>query len=151
VTVGTVIVAIDGSEMALHAAQEGLAVLQPGHVVIATVMEPADPSLVMGTGFAGGVMTDQEYRELEGALTEGADAHLSAAADALRLTDAELLVVSGEPGEALLELARDRKASAIVIGSRGRSGIKRALLGSVSDYVIRNAPCPVVVTRPPDD
>jgi nucleotide-binding universal stress UspA family protein len=34
------------------------------------------------------------------------------------------------------------------MGSRGRGGIKRALLGSVSDYVVRNARCPVVVTGP---
>jgi nucleotide-binding universal stress UspA family protein len=34
------------------------------------------------------------------------------------------------------------------MGSRGRGGIKRALLGSVSDHVVRNAPCPVVIARP---
>ena len=45
------------------------------------------------------------------------------------------------------KIARDESATAIVIGSRGRGGIKKALLGSVSDYVVRNAPCPVVVTR----
>jgi nucleotide-binding universal stress UspA family protein len=38
-------------------------------------------------------------------------------------------------------------AVAIVVGSRGRGGLKRAFLGSVSDYVVRNAPCSVVVTR----
>jgi nucleotide-binding universal stress UspA family protein len=38
----------------------------------------------------------------------------------------------------------------VVVGSRGRGGIRRALLGSVSDYVVRNAPCSVVVTRSPD-
>jgi nucleotide-binding universal stress UspA family protein len=37
-------------------------------------------------------------------------------------------------------------ARAVVLGTRGRGGIARALLGSVSDYVVRNAPCPVVVT-----
>jgi nucleotide-binding universal stress UspA family protein len=34
------------------------------------------------------------------------------------------------------------------MGSRGRGGIKRALLGSVSDFVVRNASCPVVITGP---
>ena len=37
-------------------------------------------------------------------------------------------------------------AAAIVLGTRGRGGFKRALLGSVSDYVVRNAPCSVLVT-----
>jgi nucleotide-binding universal stress UspA family protein len=45
------------------------------------------------------------------------------------------------------ELAQEVHAEAIVVGSRGRGGIKRAFLGSVSDYVVRNAPCSVVVTR----
>jgi nucleotide-binding universal stress UspA family protein len=149
-SVGTVIVGIDGSETALHAARAGLALLQPGHVVIATVVEPADPALVVGSGFAGGVMTDQEYRELESVRNEDGQAHLAAASEALGIAGAELVVVDGEPGEALCELARERDASAMVLGSRGRGGIKRALMGSVSDFVVRNAPCPVIVTRPPD-
>ena len=33
-----------------------------------------------------------------------------------------------------------------MVGSRGRGGLKRAVLGSVSDHIVRNAPCPVLVT-----
>jgi nucleotide-binding universal stress UspA family protein len=36
----------------------------------------------------------------------------------------------------------------IVVGSHGRSGVGRYLLGSVSDHVVRRAPCPVLVVRP---
>jgi nucleotide-binding universal stress UspA family protein len=60
---------------------------------------------------------------------------------------AEVLILEGVAGPALCKLARDAEAAAIVVGSRGRGGIKRAFLGSVSDYVVRNAPCSVVVTR----
>jgi universal stress protein A len=35
----------------------------------------------------------------------------------------------------------------IVIGSQGRTGVRRALLGSVAEEVMRNAPCPVLVAR----
>jgi nucleotide-binding universal stress UspA family protein len=35
----------------------------------------------------------------------------------------------------------------IVIGSQGRTGVRRALLGSVAEAVMRNAPCPVLVAR----
>jgi len=37
-----------------------------------------------------------------------------------------------------------------VVGSRGRGGLKRAVLGSVSDHLVRNAPCTVVVTGEQD-
>jgi nucleotide-binding universal stress UspA family protein len=36
----------------------------------------------------------------------------------------------------------------MVVGTRGRGGLRRAVLGSVSDHVVRNAPCPVVVVGP---
>jgi nucleotide-binding universal stress UspA family protein len=151
VTLETVFVAVDGSDASLHAAQAGFARLQPAAtVVIVTVVGPSDPTLVVGTGLAGGVMSANELQEIEDARLSEARGHLEAAARALQVEDAELSVVRGDPGAALCDLAEERAADAIVMGSRGRGGIKRALLGSVSDYVVRNAPCSVVITRPPD-
>jgi nucleotide-binding universal stress UspA family protein len=146
-----VLVAVDGSETSLEAARAGLAVLAvDAPVVIVTVVETSDPTLVTGSGMAGGVMSADELDALdESRLAEG-EATLVAAAAALARTDAESLVVRGDAGAALCDLARERDASAIVMGSRGLGGIKRALLGSVSDYVVRNAHCPVVITRPPE-
>ena len=54
------------------------------------------------------------------------------------------LMVTGSPGRRLCELAESLDASVIVMGTRGLGGIKRAVLGSVSDHVVRNAPCPVL-------
>jgi nucleotide-binding universal stress UspA family protein len=146
-----VLVAVDGSETSLDAARAGLAVLAvDAPIVIVTVVETSDPTLVTGSGMAGGVMSADELDALdESRLAEG-EATLDAATAALARTDAESLVVRGDAGAALCDLARERDASAIVMGSRGLGGIKRALLGSVSDYVVRNAPCPVVITRPPE-
>ncbi|MCK4482049.1 universal stress protein, partial [Candidatus Bathyarchaeota archaeon] len=47
----------------------------------------------------------------------------------------------------VLETAKDGKFNLIVMGARGVSKIREILLGSVSDGVIRNAPCPVLVTK----
>jgi len=58
-------------------------------------------------------------------------------------------VVAGEPGAAICALATELSAAAVVLGTRGRGGIARALLGSVSDYVVRTAPCTVIVGRGP--
>jgi nucleotide-binding universal stress UspA family protein len=54
----------------------------------------------------------------------------------------------GAPNEEIVGLAEAIGAGLIVMGSRGRGGIKRALMGSVSDSVVRNAQCPVLVVRP---
>ena len=53
----------------------------------------------------------------------------------------------GRPEREIVDLAEQLSAGLIVIGSRGRGGIRRALLGSVSDSVIRHAHCPVLVVR----
>jgi nucleotide-binding universal stress UspA family protein len=47
----------------------------------------------------------------------------------------------------IVQVAKDIGAGLIVIGSRGLGGLKRAVIGSVSDSVIRHAPCPVLVVR----
>lgn len=57
------------------------------------------------------------------------------------------LIWEGDPGEAIVEAARAERTDLIVVGSHGRGPLGRALLGSVSDHVVRNAPCPVLVVR----
>jgi nucleotide-binding universal stress UspA family protein len=54
----------------------------------------------------------------------------------------------GFPDEEIVGLAGRLSAGLIVIGSRGRGRLRRALLGSVSDSVVRHAHCPVLVVRP---
>jgi len=50
--------------------------------------------------------------------------------------------------EAIIHLAEELGAGLIVMGSRGLGGVRRALMGSVSDSVVRHAHCPVMVVRP---
>jgi len=49
------------------------------------------------------------------------------------------------PGEALCRAAVDENADMIIIGSRGLGAIKRAMIGSVSEYVVRNSGLPCIV------
>jgi nucleotide-binding universal stress UspA family protein len=53
----------------------------------------------------------------------------------------------GRPDTAIVVLAEELGAGLLVMGSRGLGGVKRALLGSISDSVVRHAPCPVMVVR----
>jgi nucleotide-binding universal stress UspA family protein len=48
----------------------------------------------------------------------------------------------------IVQVAEDISAGLIVMGSRGLGGVRRALMGSVSDSVVRHAHCPVLVVRP---
>ena len=53
----------------------------------------------------------------------------------------------GRADEEIVDLAHSLDAGLIVMGSRGRGRIRRALVGSVSDSVVRHAPCPVTIVR----
>ena len=141
-----IVLCTDGSDLAHEALRLGLALLaDPGDVVITTVIEHSDPSLVTGTGFAGGTMTPSELVDLDQGRQDTALALLEGTAEFLGLPGAELRVLDGRPGPAVCDLAEELEARAIVIGTRGRGGFKRALLGSVSDHIVRSAPCPVIV------
>ena len=60
---------------------------------------------------------------------------------------ARWVVRSGTPYEEIVGAATQERADLIVIGTHGRGGLDRALLGSVADRVVRLAPCPVVTVR----
>lgn len=61
----------------------------------------------------------------------------------------ELLVADEFPTEAILVAAEERGSGLVVLGSHGRTGISRALLGSVSENVLRETRVPLLITRPP--
>ena len=51
------------------------------------------------------------------------------------------------PGEFVVKVAEEEKAAMIVMGTRGMGTIRRTILGSVSDYVVHHAHCPVLIAR----
>ena len=57
----------------------------------------------------------------------------------------------GRKDQEIVRLAEEIGAGLIVVGSRGRGGVRRALMGSVSDSVVRHAHCPVMVVRKEKD
>jgi nucleotide-binding universal stress UspA family protein len=57
------------------------------------------------------------------------------------------LVWEGAPGPAIVEAAEAERADMVIVGSHGRGRVGRLVLGSVSDHVVRNAPCPILIVR----
>ncbi|XP_077226134.1 uncharacterized protein LOC143859297 [Tasmannia lanceolata] len=60
----------------------------------------------------------------------------------------ESVIVDGEPKDMICEVAERIHADLVVVGSRGLSKIKRAFLGSVSDYCAHHASCPILIVKP---
>lgn len=63
------------------------------------------------------------------------------------LIKAETLIRVGAPVDVILKVAHDKKAYLIVMGTHGRTGITQKIISSVTERVIRNAPCPVLCIR----
>ncbi len=57
----------------------------------------------------------------------------------------------GRPGPAICSVAATIQADLIVVGSRGRTGLRELMLGSVSNYIMHHAPCSVTVIHPDSD
>jgi nucleotide-binding universal stress UspA family protein len=148
----TVIVATDGSDLAIQAARAGLSLTKHADtVLVVSAIELVDP-VADATGHAGPTMTYEQITESHRQAKADAHAAVTATAEVVREEgyspeEIETRVIEGEAGPALCRLATEVGAVALVVGSRGRGGLKRAFLGSVSDYIVRNAPCPVVVSR----
>jgi nucleotide-binding universal stress UspA family protein len=154
----TLIVATDGSDLAIQAACAGLSLTRPvDSVLIVSVVDLVDDSAEEdASGLAGPTMTEEESDERRRNLTAQGQVAIDATVGALRNAGFlperfEARVVEGSPGATLCNLATDVEASALIIGTRGRGGLKRALLGSVSDHIVRNAPCSVIVSRKPEE
>jgi universal stress protein A len=61
----------------------------------------------------------------------------------------ERRMVLGDPGEEILKIANELKADLIVMGTHGRTGLRRMVTGSVAERVLRHAPCPVLAVKTP--
>jgi len=98
-------------------------------------------------GFAGGYSYAPDVVTL---LSDDAQAGLTEAvaqATALGAKRVTPRLVSGVPWQQIVDLAADPAYELIVIGSHGRTGLGRVLIGSVAELVVRHAPCPVLTVR----
>ncbi|MGH9353464.1 MAG: universal stress protein [Terriglobia bacterium] len=84
-------------------------------------------------------------------LNKGAEERLRAMAShhAITRVQAELVVRKGFVPDSILSFAQDQRADLIVMGTHGRRGLDRLVMGSVTEHVLRKAPCPVLAVRKP--
>lgn len=109
----------------------------PLHLVHAISSRPVGPDVVLVEML---VPSDTEKKSLERDMVAKARAFEATAT-------ATAVVGASRIGDIILDAARAAGADLIVMGSHGRTGVSRLLLGSVAEHVLRHAPCPVVVVR----
>jgi nucleotide-binding universal stress UspA family protein len=150
-----VLLATDGSEEAELAARSAAELADKIgselHVVHVFGISPWYPAYPEATGFDGVELEDPVLEEdLQRISEQRARELLDAEAEKLRSvggTPAQTHLVEGGVPQEIVGLAEEIGAGLVVVGSRGRGGIRRALMGSVSDSVVRHAHCPVLVVR----
>jgi len=145
-----VLIGTDGSDDAAAAAKQALTLLAhaDAFIVMCAIETPGIASAGYESGFAGGIASPEDID------TAWAEANREAAV-AIEHTVAglggavavEQKIEIGSAGEALCRLAEELDADVVVVGSRGRGAIRRALMGSVSTHVVNNSPKPVLVVR----
>jgi nucleotide-binding universal stress UspA family protein len=94
---------------------------------------------------------DPEFEMVWKALREQAKDLVAKAAEKLRGTKLNVSteLVEGDPKSHIIDFAKEWHADLIVLGSHGRTGLSRFLMGSVSQAVVRHAQCSVEIVRTP--
>jgi nucleotide-binding universal stress UspA family protein len=142
-----ILLAVDDSKFSGAALQTVIAQIpaQGTEVLVLHVVEPlvAAPLPQMAAGYAP---------ELEGQVKEGREL-VGREAQKLRAAGfkTESAVETGDIREKILDAAAEWRADLVVMGSHGRRGVQRFLLGSVAEYVARHARCSVEIVRIPSD
>ena len=67
--------------------------------------------------------------------------------DQIAIQEATPLLVVGTPVSRIIEIAEKRQANMIIVGSHGRTGLSRALIGSKAERLVRLSPIPVIVIK----
>ena len=107
--------------------------------------------LVEAPLYSEGFISRRDVRNVYDAQRKWSEETLEARAEQLRQSGVKTTwrVQFGAPHEEIVRTAEEEHASMIVIGTHGRTGLNRMLLGSVAERVIRLAPCPVMTVRQP--
>ena len=144
-----ILVAVDGSELSYRSVDYALDLAQKysAQVKIITVIDaPSDTLVAQASAFA-----PQSMKEHEEKLEKAHEKILSKAMKKAEMLTQKILVTNealeGSPAEKIVETAKKEAFDLIVMGSRGLGGIKEFLLGSVSDKVADEAPCPVLIIK----
>jgi nucleotide-binding universal stress UspA family protein len=137
-----ILVPIDFSEHAAHALDYAAALAAQLDARIHLVHAITIPLNGVREMAHSATLIEQAAKETQAALDEVATRYRD------RVSMAPVRVEVGDAREVIDQVAEKIGADLIVMGTHGRRGVKRVLLGSVAEAVVRSAPCPVLTVRP---
>lgn len=117
-------------------------------IICVHVIEPMVPTV----GYSG--MTEPlPLADISAQLEDSAERELPKLAEGEECAGLEIeeVIVHGEAASEIVRVAKDRQVDLIVLSSHGRTGLGRILFGSTAEAVVRHAPCPVLVVKPPQE
>ena len=135
------LLATDLSEASSSATEQAFALASRlgASLLVVSVIDPGS-LLLPGGRFRARIDQVRERREQQAqALVERGREHG---------IEVSFLVWTGDPGDMIVEAAEAEHVDMVLVGSHGRGAVGRFFLGSVSEHVVRHAPCPVLVVRP---
>jgi nucleotide-binding universal stress UspA family protein len=149
ITLKKILVATDFSEPSEAALAYGRELARNFGAAL-TIVNVVENLLTRAYGVDGGVvMIDPELqRQIEDGARQELDKLISKE-DRDLLKAEGVVLVSGMPADAIISRARQTNTDLIVMGTHGRGGMAHLFLGSVSERVVRTAPCPVLTVRHP--
>jgi len=140
-----VLIATDGSERSILAARRGRVLLRHAEkITLLRVITDSTPDDDAG-GIEGPVLTPEEQAAMWQEEVSKAEHELADTSAALPDVPVEKVVEVGDAAAAICQVAERLGVDVVVVGSHGRTGLARLFLGSVSEHVVRHAPCPVLV------
>jgi nucleotide-binding universal stress UspA family protein len=139
--------AIDLSELSLGALREAARVARRdgAGLTIVHVFGPARSSAATDLLVMTPAQLDAQIREELAPVMNAARREAEETAPGLPV---DTVLLAGAPADALVDFLRDRGFDLVVVATHGRRGVRRLVLGSVAEHVVRSAPCPVLVYRP---
>jgi nucleotide-binding universal stress UspA family protein len=135
------LVAYDGSHPAQKAVERAVKAADGEEIILLRVIEAADGMLEAGLDIVQERLKERRDEKTD-ELSPDIKAVLEAGDDDFRIE-----TVIGNPSKEIVSFAEENDVSEIVIGSHGREGISRVLLGNVAENVVRRAPVTVIVVR----
>lgn len=141
-----ILLATDGSEDARLAASTAIELANTTGSELHVVHVASLLAMSSEASYMASQLYDEAYEEAEREAQKLLDEQVRMIEEAEgRVAEAHLRI--GRADEEILQLSEELGAGLVVVGSRGLSPIKRALIGSVSDSVVRHARCPVLLVR----